>query len=192
MGDNAAVTKILVIEDEASLLEDIIEMLRFAEFDVEGASDGEEGLQKARYWQPDVILCDIMMPGIDGFDVLRNIRDTGETSNMPFIFLTARGDRNSQRHGMALGADDFIVKPFTTNELLTSISARLKRQADMTETSEARLERTKQQLARMVTHELRTPLISINTVVEVISRQVNQLSPSEINELLESVQAANA
>lgn len=179
--------KVLVIEDEIPLLEDLMEMLRFVDYETNGATNGEDGIKIATDWQPDVILCDVMMPGIDGFEVLQRIRTIEATSHVPFIFLTALGDRNSQRHGMGMGADDFIAKPFTTAELLSSINARVKRQTNMTEISEARLERTKQQLARMVTHELRTPLISINTVVEVISRQITQLSPTELAELLQTI-----
>ncbi|MFN8527617.1 MAG: response regulator [Anaerolineae bacterium] len=184
--------KILVIEDEKSLLEDLIAILQYADYDAEGEGGGAEGVEHALAWKPDLILCDVMMPGVDGFEALRRIRGEPSISGTPFIFLTARGDRASQRQGMDLGADDYLVKPFTATELLSAVEARLKRFIEVTDTSlQSQLEATKQQLARMVTHELRTPLISINTVLEIITRQVRNLSPDEIAEMLDTIGAGS-
>lgn len=180
-------TKVLVIEDERYLLEDITELLQYTEFEVQGASSGAQGLEIARNYLPDLIICDIMMPDLNGYDVLEQIRQNPETANTPFIFLTAKADRDSMRQGMDLGADDYLTKPFTSAELLTAINTRLTRQSQIAEHSEQKLNIVKRQLTRMVTHELRTPLISINTVVDVISRQLGQLSQSELQELLDSI-----
>ncbi len=179
--------KILVIEDELSLLDDLLEMLKFASFDVAGAGDGHQGVALVHEWRPDLVLCDIMMPGIDGFEVLRRIRSASNTAHIPFIVLTARTDYTVQRQAMEMGADDFLIKPFSTNELLSAIASRLKRHQQVSSSSEQRLEDIKQKLARMVAHELRTPLISIKTVSDVISRQMHQLDPEEITELLQTI-----
>ncbi len=184
-------THILVIEDERYLLEDIMELLQYTTFTVQGVINGEQGIEMALQSTPDLILCDIMMPGLDGFEVLEQIRSYPSTANIPFIFLSAKADRGSLRQGMDLGADDFITKPFTSAELLTAIFARLKRRTQQNDEAEQRLEYVKTQLARMVTHELRTPLISINTVVEIISRQINSLEPGELAELLSTIDAGS-
>ena len=175
-------TKVLVIEDERNLLEDITELLQYTDFEVQGANSGTQGLQVAHDYAPDMIICDIMMPDLDGYQVLEQIRGNPDTADTPFIFLTAKADRDSMRQGMDMGADDYLTKPFTSAELLTAINTRLKRQSQIAVHSEQKIENVKRQLTRMVTHELRTPLISINTVVDVISRQIGQLSPSELQE----------
>jgi signal transduction histidine kinase len=180
-------TKVLVIEDERYLLEDITELLQYTDFEVQSANSGTQGLQFAQDYAPDLIICDIMMPDLDGYQVLEQIRGTPETANTPFIFLTAKADRDSMRLGMDLGADDYLTKPFTSAELLTAINTRLKRQNQVAVHSEKKIENVKRQLTRMVTHELRTPLISINTVVDVISRQMGQLSAGELQELLDTI-----
>ncbi|HVU11283.1 MAG TPA: response regulator, partial [Phototrophicaceae bacterium] len=110
-------TKVLVIEDERYLLEDITELLQYTDFDVQAANSGTQGLEVAQEYIPDLIICDIMMPDLDGYQVLEQIRGNPDTANTPFIFLTAKADRDSMRQGMDLGADDYLTKPFTSTEL---------------------------------------------------------------------------
>lgn len=184
-------TKILVIEDEKYLLEDITELLEYNDFEVQGVSSAIKGVQLAEAFVPDLIVCDIMMPDFDGYQVLGEIRANPVTANTAFIFLTAKADRDSLRQGMELGADDYLTKPFTSGELVTAIKTRLSRHELMALQTEQKMENVKRQLTRMVTHELRTPLISINTVVDVISRQIGQLDSTEIQELLESISAGS-
>ncbi len=184
-------TKVLVIEDERYLLEDITELLQYTDFEVQAANSGTQGLEAAQEYVPDLIICDIMMPDLDGYQVLEQIRNNPDTANTPFIFLTAKADRDSMRQGMDLGADDYLTKPFTSTELLSAINTRLQRQSQIAIHSEQKIESVKRQLTRMVTHELRTPLISINTVVDIISRQLGQLSPSELQEMLDSISAGS-
>lgn len=120
---------ILVIEDEATLREDIVEILMLNDFDVVEACDGEEGLRIAEDKKPDLIVSDIMMPKLDGYGVLEHIRSNPETQTIPFIFLTAKVDRDSQRQGINAGADDYLTKPFTSEELLKAIKTRFQRQS---------------------------------------------------------------
>lgn len=184
--------RILVIDDERALLEDLVSILQYADYDAAGAVTGEDGLTIASADHPDLILCDIMMPGMDGFELLRRLRQDTTTSEIPFIFLTARGDRDSQRSGMELGADDYLVKPFSAAELLSAVESRLRRHDNLTQVMvQSRVEKTKQQIARMVTHELRTPLISINTVIALLTRQLHQLSYEEIEEMLLTINAGS-
>ena len=120
--------KILVVEDAQSLRKDIVEMLGFEGFEAIGAENGLVGVDRARQVLPDLIICDIMMPGLDGYGVLEELRKDTLTSTIPFIFLTARTDRVDVRQGMELGADDFLTKPFHAAELLATVRTRLKKQ----------------------------------------------------------------
>lgn len=124
-------TKILVIEDELSVREIICEILIAEKFDVFGAENGQMGVQLAQDKSPDLILCDIMMPVLNGYEVLSELRRNQITAVTPFIFITAKASNLDLRQGMALGADDYITKPFTRDDLLCAVSARLDRQVAM-------------------------------------------------------------
>jgi DNA-binding NarL/FixJ family response regulator len=121
-------TTILIIEDQPDMLENIATILEMEDYAVLTARDGREGLQIAKEEKPDLILCDVMMPHLDGHQVLGQIRQDPTIAGTPFIFLTARGERQDYRAGMNLGADDYLTKPVTVAELLGSISARLERE----------------------------------------------------------------
>jgi signal transduction histidine kinase len=181
------VTKILVIEDEPSIRQFLVDIcIKLGKFEAQGVENGVVGIQKAREYLPDLIICDIMMPGLDGYGVLEALRNDPAFSTAQFILLTARAERTSMRRCMELGADDYIVKPFSTAELLSAINARLKRQAAIAEASVKSLQETRRKFMQLVTHELRTPIISINTAVEIVSRQAGQLSPEQFNDLVEA------
>ncbi|NEO85624.1 MAG: response regulator [Spirulina sp. SIO3F2] len=120
---------ILVIEDEFQVLENTVEILELGGYRVATASNGYNGLEAVRREQPDLIICDVMMPKMDGYAVLETLRADPQLSLIPFIFLTAKADRTAQRQGMALGADDYLTKPFTPKELLATVETRFARQA---------------------------------------------------------------
>jgi DNA-binding NarL/FixJ family response regulator len=126
----AAMSKILVIEDENKMRRNLVTILQLEGFEVIGAENGLSGLQMAESQGPDLILCDVMMPDIDGYAVLEQVRSNPKTTDIPLIFLTARGEKTDLRHGMNLGADDFLCKPCPTEELLEAVRARLKRQKE--------------------------------------------------------------
>lgn len=119
--------KILIIEDEPGIRENLVEVLELEQMLPLAAADGHVGLQLAREQRPDLILCDIMMPGIDGHAVLAALRADPATARIPFIFLTARGEHGDIRAGMNQGADDYLVKPVRVEDLLAAIEARLDR-----------------------------------------------------------------
>jgi DNA-binding NarL/FixJ family response regulator len=119
--------KILVIEDEPEMRRNLLTILRLEKFEPAGAENGRAGLDLARKTKPDLILCDVMMPELDGYGVLQGLRQIPETARIPFIFLTARGEKVDQRCGMNSGADDYLTKPVGRTELLQAINARLQR-----------------------------------------------------------------
>jgi DNA-binding response OmpR family regulator len=119
--------KILVIEDNAEIRENTAEILELANYKVFTAENGKTGIEIALHEKPDLILCDVVMPGLDGFGVLHLVHMNPAIRNTPFIFMSAKAERAEMRKGMELGADDYITKPFEKTELLQAIECRLKR-----------------------------------------------------------------
>ena len=119
--------KVLLIEDNDEVRENTGEILELARYDVASARNGKEGVSMALESPPDIIVCDIMMPELDGFGVLHILSKDPKTSSVPFIFLTAKADRTDIRKGMTLGADDYLTKPFEETELLNAIETRLRK-----------------------------------------------------------------
>ncbi len=117
--------KILVIEDNTEVRENLSEILELSGYSVEAAENGMAGVQKALQNPPDLILCDVMMPELDGFGVLNIVGKKPTLSHVPFVFLTAKAEKDDVRRGMNLGADDYITKPFYKDELLSVVETRL-------------------------------------------------------------------
>ena len=120
-------TKVLLIEDEPQMRKNMLLILKKEGFEAYGAANGEEGITLALRELPDVILCDVMMPGVDGYGVLKALRAERATETTPFIFLTAKGERTDVRDGMNQGADDYLIKPVVVADLLGAIRARVVR-----------------------------------------------------------------
>jgi DNA-binding NarL/FixJ family response regulator len=121
--------KILVIEDEPEMRRNITTLLRFQDYEPIAAENGRVGIEIARREQPDLILCDVMMPELDGYGVLRSLQADAKLALIPFIFLTAKGEKDDLRSGMNLGADDYLTKPVANDDLVLAIEARLSRSA---------------------------------------------------------------
>jgi DNA-binding NarL/FixJ family response regulator len=119
--------KILIIEDETEMRRNITALLRFHDYEPLAAENGRVGVDTARRARPDLILCDVMMPELDGYGVLRALQADAELALIPFIFLTAKGEKDQLRSGMNLGADDYLTKPVANNDLVQAIEARLSR-----------------------------------------------------------------
>jgi anti-anti-sigma factor len=134
-------TTILVIEDETKIRENIQEILELEGFDVLTAANGKIGVQLAQQHHPDLIICDVMMPELDGYGVLVTLRQDPSTLKIPFIFLSANATKADFRKGMSLGADDYLTKPFTPSELREAISIRLEKQTMMIARYSQELER---------------------------------------------------
>lgn len=118
-------TKILIIEDNNDIRESTAEILELTGYEVLQATNGRQGVEMAQQFKPDLILCDIMMPELDGYGVLYMLNKNPETASTPFIFLTAKAERVDLRKGMEMGADDYLTKPFDDLELLNAIESRL-------------------------------------------------------------------
>lgn len=123
--------KILLIEDNAEIRENMAEIMKLANYTVLTADNGKSGIGMALEQTPDLIICDIMMPELDGYGVLHLVQKNSTLRNVPFIFLTARSERTEIRKGMDLGADDYITKPFDGTELLNAVERRLKKNAQL-------------------------------------------------------------
>ena len=122
---------VLVIDDTAEVRQVIVQTLASFGFSAREAADGKTGIELALARRPNLIICDVRMPGLDGFQTLSEIRNRPEIASVPFIFLTAAVDKNEMRRGMSSGADDYLTKPFTPEELMEAVTSRLARQAEM-------------------------------------------------------------
>ena len=150
--------KILVIEDEQDIRENIIELLSEEGYEAISAQDGEEGIRKIWEELPDLIICDILMPSVDGYAVLNVMTKNATTASIPFIFLTAKSQRSDLRKGMTLGADDYITKPFTRLELLMAVETRLLKQDLLVSQAQKKLAELRTNISRSLPHELLGPL----------------------------------
>ncbi len=180
-------TKILVIEDERAIRENILELLDAEEFEAIGAENGQIGIQLAAETLPDLILCDVMMPKMDGHGVLAQLRQNPATATIPFIFLTALADKKALREGMELGADDYLTKPCTPGELLTAIQTRLEKQALLQQQSQKKLNELRSSITWSLPHELRTPLNGIICSSQFIIEQSESINSPDIREMAEQI-----
>lgn len=180
-------TRILVVEDEVPILENILEALELEGFEVRGETNGRLGLQGAREMQPDLIICDITMPVMNGYEMLLGVRSDPQIASIPFIFLTANVDRASMRLGMESGADDYITKPFRIDELLTAIESRLERQKIIVTDYEDQMEQLRGSIIHALPHELRTPLTSILGYSELIVLDAEVLDKAQIVEMVTTI-----
>jgi two-component system, sensor histidine kinase and response regulator len=179
--------KILVIEDETTVRENLLELLDAEDFNVIGAENGRLGVQLAQREIPDLIICDVMMPELDGHDVIKTLRQDRLTATIPFIFLTAKSDKTDFREGMELGADDYLTKPFTRADLLGAIATRIEKQVAINCQSEKKLNDLRSSITLSLPHELRTPLNGILGFSELLLEECEVLEPQEVREMAEGI-----
>jgi signal transduction histidine kinase len=152
-------------------------------FDVIEASNGAEGIEKARQELPDLILCDINMEKVDGYLTLASLRNEAPTAAIPFILMTGLADNAGMRHGMELGADDYLAKPFTTEALYAAVEARLKKAQTVRDEAERKLAHLRDNISLMMPHEMRTPLNGILSNAELLAQSASTLKTSDIAEI---------
>jgi len=175
--------KILVIDDEEWLREMIQLALQQRGFQVIEAANGGDGIEMARKELPDLILCDINMGKVDGYLTLSSLRNEAPTAAIPFILMTGLADNAGMRHGMELGADDYLPKPFTTDGLYAAVDARLKKAQTIRDEAERKLAHLRDNISLMMPHEMRTPLNGILSNAELLASSAATLKPGDVAEI---------
>lgn len=175
--------KILVIDDEDWLREMVHMALAQKGFDIVEAANGAVGVEVARKALPDLILCDVNMEKMDGYGTLAALRNETDTAAIPFILMTGLADNAGMRHGMELGADDYLPKPFTLDALYAAVDARLKKVQTVRQVAEKKLADLRDNISLMLPHELRTPLNGILAYGEILSTEAATLSAAEVAEM---------
>lgn len=178
---------ILVIEDDATILEQVVEILMLDHYNILSADNGQDGVALAKRHLPDLVICDVMMPLLDGYGTLEALREDPTTAAIPFIFLTARAEMNELRKGMHHGADDYIAKPFSPDDLLKAVETRLEKYATLHERYEKQLEDLRGSIVTTLPHELRTPLSAILGYATFLADDVEGFSPDEMRDMLLSI-----
>lgn len=180
--------KILVIEDDKLIRQNLKFILEHASYYCEEAENGLEGLNKIAVFKPDLILCDLMLPVMDGFEILTAIRNKNEFMEVPFIFLTARADEKDKREGMNMGADDYLTKPFSKRDLLEAIDKKL-RLADRRKEKRSFEARTNAYniFYTVSSHEYLTPLNTIINFSEILLTDAETVLPKKSAKLIEYI-----
>ncbi len=153
--------RIIVIDDDPDVLETVARVLNADHHDITTAANGAQGIQLIKSRPLDLIICDIGMPIVDGYAVFQAIKNDVKTNGIPFVFITARGARSDQRKGMELGADDYLIKPFSAKELLSCVRTQIVKHHLIADRYESTLKMVRKNIIYALPHELRTPLSQI-------------------------------
>ncbi|PZV04540.1 MAG: hypothetical protein DCF32_12255 [Leptolyngbya sp.] len=180
--------KILVIEDEAGVRDSIVDILNAEDFIVDSAVNGEEGLRQIREFHPDLVICDIMMPVLDGYGVLEQVRQTPDLVTLPFVFLSAKAERNDFRSGMDLGANDYLTKPFTYDDLLRMIRTRLAAQGAVEDKNQQQLSALRSSISTALPRELGGPMREVLSLANTLIEQADTLEPEQVVTLAKAIQ----
>lgn len=170
--------KILVIEDTISLRDEIDFILKMEGFDVITTDNGKSGVEMALKHNPDLILCDVLMPGMDGFEVIQELKLKDTLSGHAFIFITALSERKNMREGMVLGADDYLIKPFTMDELLKAVNTQLNKSKSLDTRIKAQL--------KMIEDNYNIRMLELKRALESQQQEYNAISVSH-NKLKEQL-----
>lgn len=180
-------SKILIIEDEELVREGIVLILTINGFTVFQAENGKIGVQTALKEIPDLIISDIMMPELDGYEVLKAIRANEATSTIPILFLSAKADQSDIRHGMNLGADDYLTKPFQLEELLQAVKVRLERSTTEKAKTQEKIDTLRTNLSFALPHELLTPLIGILGLSKILGESWSEFTQDDAVQMLNEI-----
>ncbi len=180
--------KILVIDDDAAIQSLTVKALQSRGFQALSAADGHEGLEVARKYLPDLIVCDVQMPMMDGYQTLDALQQDPLTCTIPFIFLTALRDQQHIRYGLGLGADDYLTKPFTVNELINVVNIRLAKKEAIQRVSDRKMAELRDSIGMALPHELLTPLNGILGLAAVLLDDRNPPGAAEARDFLRSIQ----
>jgi len=179
--------KILVIDDDSAMLTLTVKALQARGFQTVTADDGVAGLEMAKKHLPDLIICDIQMPRLNGYETLAALRQDPVTGTIPFVFLSGLADRKQFREGMGLGADDYLTKPFSIQELMGAVNTRLEKQAAVQRRSEKKLEELRGNIGLALPHELLTPLNGILGFASMMMDEGTVFEPHEIQDFARNI-----
>lgn len=177
-------TKILLVEDDLDVRQNLQDLLEAEQFQVYVAENGLLALDVLENITPDLIICDVMMPGLDGPGLLKWITDDPNLASIPFIFLTAKADPADVREAMNIGADDYLTKPFTREQLLKTINSRLAKSNKVEKKYESQFDELRSNIAVSLPHELRTPLTGIMGFSEYLIENIESTTKEELKEYL--------
>jgi len=183
--------KILVIEDEEYVRFNILKLLQFEDFHAIGAENGFVGAQLAKEEIPDLILCDIMMPELNGYDVRKILSQDPLTATIPFIFVTAKTDQADFRLGMLSGADDYVTKPFTRNDLLNAVWTRLDKQKAINTQFQHKLNKLCGNINDSLPYELMMPLHEIQEALQTLTNEYDSIERHKILEMTTEAYASS-
>lgn len=181
---------ILLIEDNQDIRENTAELLELENYTVIAAANGQLGVEAAFNKKPDLILCDIMMPGLDGFGVFIALNKNPYTAGIPFIFLTAKSESADRNYAMNLGVDDYITKPFDTDFLLTTIKNRIDKQEKMRLEMEWQITdyvKELEDMLHMTSHRVRDPLCRCLGLIQLLEMDKRKTSKEELNNFLSHI-----
>lgn len=178
---------VLLVDDDRAILEGVADLLSLHGYEVLTAASAKAALKAMQQNVPDLVISDIMMPGMDGYAFYEAVRDNPAWTPIPFIFLTARGQPTDIRRGQRLGADAYVTKPFEPEDLLIAVQARLRRARDIKASAMADVEEMKKRLITAFSHELRTPLTIIYGYVNMLRDEHDDLPEAEVETMLDSV-----
>ncbi len=180
---------ILVVEDDLHLMEGIRDILEINGYRVLTATNGVAGLAvlHSQPMPPDLIVSDIMMPRMDGYDFFNAVRAVEGWVAIPFIFLTAKGERDDIRRGKSMGAEDYVVKPFDADDLLVAVSAKLDRKKQLDRVWQGEVSEIKRNILTILNHELRTPLTYVIAYADMLHRDADDLSVDDMRAFLRGI-----
>jgi two-component system, sensor histidine kinase and response regulator len=179
---------ILVVDDDIVILETITDFLRLNGYEVFSASNGNQALHLMQNHTPDLVLSDITMPEVDGYQLYEHIRLNPAWGTIPFIFMSARGEQYDIRLGYGMGADAYLIKPFELEDLQIAVQSRLRRVQEIEQSARGDLEQMKNQMMMVMGHEMRTPLTYLYGYLGLIRSESDNLSQEELNEMLDGME----
>ena len=183
---------ILVVEDDPAVLEGISISLMQAGYLTVTAGNGAEGLEQLKEVKPDLILSDIMMPTMDGYEFYKALRTDPSWQLIPFVFITAKGQPHEIRVGKQLGVDDYLVKPFEVDDILVTVEARLQRARTINDANQQEFQLLKERITKLLNLELRTPLTHINGYSEMIAENADHIDQQALTEFLNSIRKGSS
>lgn len=181
--------RILVVEDDTNLMEGMREILELDGYEVLTATSGVGGLEILRQSEeaPDLIVSDIMMPKMDGYEFFEKVRSYEEWISIPFVFLSARGEKSDVRLGKSMGADDYVIKPFSVEDLLVTVSSKLQRHQQLQTVFSGKVTEVKRSILTILNHEFRTPLTYVIAYADMLDRDADQMTLDEMRDFLRGV-----